>query len=197
MARYEEDQLRAYQMSRLRYYYAIIECDNAATGRPFLLAGSQSESILVFSSRGVLPFLFPDAPLLSLLSWPSVSCKAAGIYNQCDGTEYERSSNVLDFRYVPDEVVFDETPTDVAEDLPDAEEFQPKEYVLSPFFFGGEGVLRNAPLPVSLCTFSFSAGHLFLNQLPDGCTPTLHRQADVGRRRRAQNKADKAQIYGR
>ncbi len=31
-ARFEEEQLRAYQMTRLRYYYAIITCDTAATG---------------------------------------------------------------------------------------------------------------------------------------------------------------------
>ena len=70
-------------MSRLRYYYAIIECDSAAT--------------------------------------------AEAVYETCDNTEFEKSGNVLDMRFVPDDVTFDDKPTDVATDMPDSFNFAPKE----------------------------------------------------------------------
>ncbi|KAA1471548.1 hypothetical protein DENSPDRAFT_837564 [Dentipellis sp. KUC8613] len=65
---YDEDALRQYQLERLRYYYAIVECDTAETG--------------------------------------------AYLYSELQGTELERSANVFDLSFVPDEMTFDDDPRD-------------------------------------------------------------------------------------
>ncbi|KAG2140964.1 uncharacterized protein EDB93DRAFT_650462 [Suillus bovinus] len=73
-ADYDEDALRKYQLERLRYYYAIVECDTAEA--------------------------------------------AVHIYNELEGTELERSANVFDLSFVPDEMAFDEEYRDEATDDP-------------------------------------------------------------------------------
>jgi hypothetical protein len=57
------------QLEKLDYYYAVVECDSAAT--------------------------------------------AGEIYKACDGLEFERSSNVLDLSFIPDDVTFDLPPREV------------------------------------------------------------------------------------
>ncbi|KAG9309208.1 hypothetical protein JVU11DRAFT_10922 [Chiua virens] len=73
---YDEDALRKYQLERLRYYYAVVECDAVET--------------------------------------------AAHVYNELEGTELERSANVFDLSFVPDDMIFDDEPRDEATQLPDA-----------------------------------------------------------------------------
>ncbi|TFY67132.1 hypothetical protein EVJ58_g1807 [Rhodofomes roseus] len=69
---YDEDALRKYQLERLRYYYAIVECDGVEA--------------------------------------------ASHIYNELEGTELERSANVFDLSFVPDDMTFDDEPRDEATD---------------------------------------------------------------------------------
>ncbi|KAJ3563438.1 hypothetical protein NP233_g8936 [Leucocoprinus birnbaumii] len=81
---YDEDALRRYQLERLRYYYAIVECDTTEA--------------------------------------------ASHIYNQLEGTELERSANVFDLSFVPDEMTFENDPRDeAAEDV--STNYKPVEYV--------------------------------------------------------------------
>ena len=61
---YNDLEVRKYQLERLKYYFALVECDSRET--------------------------------------------AAAIYAKCDGLEFEKSANVLDLRYVPEEVQFEE-----------------------------------------------------------------------------------------
>ncbi|KAF6135868.1 hypothetical protein GIB67_038940 [Kingdonia uniflora] len=70
----DDVKLRAYEKSRLRYFYAVVECDSIAT--------------------------------------------ADYLYRTCDGTEFERTSNVLDLRFIPDSMEFKHPPRDVASEAP-------------------------------------------------------------------------------
>ncbi|KAI0082298.1 hypothetical protein K474DRAFT_1655677 [Panus rudis PR-1116 ss-1] len=69
---YDEDALRRYQLERLRYYYAIVECDTVEA--------------------------------------------ASHIFNELEGTELERSANVFDLSFVPNDMTFDDEPRDEATD---------------------------------------------------------------------------------
>lgn len=70
----DDEKLRAYEISRLRYYYAVVVCDSVAT--------------------------------------------ADYLYKSCDGVEFERSSNILDVRFIPDDMEFKHPPRDQATEAP-------------------------------------------------------------------------------
>ncbi|KAK9165072.1 hypothetical protein Scep_000263 [Stephania cephalantha] len=70
----DDEKIRAYEKRRMRYYYAVVECDSVAT--------------------------------------------ADYLYKTCDGTEFERTSNVLDLRFIPDSMEFKHPPRDVATEVP-------------------------------------------------------------------------------
>ncbi|KAI9512922.1 hypothetical protein F5148DRAFT_1279424 [Russula earlei] len=61
---YDEDALRKYQLQRLRYFYAIVECDTVQL--------------------------------------------ASYLYSELEGAELERSANVLNLSFVPDDMTFEE-----------------------------------------------------------------------------------------
>ncbi|XP_064478666.1 ESF1 homolog [Ornithodoros turicata] len=75
---HDEEALRRYHLKRLKYYYAVAECDSVDT--------------------------------------------ADHLYKELDGREYEASGTCLDLRFVPDDMVFNDEPTSVAESLPDSYE---------------------------------------------------------------------------
>ncbi|PNY29398.1 Pre-rRNA-processing protein esf1 [Tolypocladium capitatum] len=49
------------------------------------------------------------------------------IYEATDGTEYQSSSNVIDLRFVPDDVTFDDEPRDECDKVPDS--YKPVDFV--------------------------------------------------------------------
>eukprot|EP00299_Pterocystis_sp_00344_P010866 c4965_g1_i2.p1 GENE.c4965_g1_i2~~c4965_g1_i2.p1 ORF type:complete len:586 (-),score=173.14 c4965_g1_i2:400-2157(-) len=78
----DERKLRKYEKQRLRYYFAVVECN-------------------------------------------SVAC-AEAIYTSCDGIEFERSSNFMDIRFIPDGTEIPTDPRDTATDVP--EDYEPPDF---------------------------------------------------------------------
>ncbi|KAF0684146.1 Aste57867_23876 [Aphanomyces stellatus] len=73
---FDKEKLRAYELEKLRYYYAVANFNSVAA--------------------------------------------AAAVFEQCDGLEYETSSNLLDLRFVPDDVTFANTPKESASSMPES-----------------------------------------------------------------------------
>ena len=79
---FDQEELRKYQLSRLKYYYCVIECKTIEAAKK--------------------------------------------IYIECDDTEFESSSNLIDLRYIPNETVFSNQVFDFAENLDS--EYTPKDF---------------------------------------------------------------------
>eukprot|EP00039_Didymoeca_costata_P010935 m.149252 g.149252 ORF g.149252 m.149252 type:complete len:630 (+) comp15009_c0_seq2:204-2093(+) len=80
----DQEKLRAYEMSKLRYYYAVVVCDSVET--------------------------------------------ASTIYKACDGHEFEKSRNIMDIRFIPDDVEFENEPKEICDDMPNPEEINEKSF---------------------------------------------------------------------
>jgi hypothetical protein len=63
---FDDKALRQYQLDRLKYYYAVIECSTVAASK--------------------------------------------AIYDACDGLEFEKSANMFDLRYIPEDMEFEDEP---------------------------------------------------------------------------------------
>ena len=88
---FSQEKLRQYQINRLKYYYAVVDCD---------------------------------------------SCKTANhLYEECDGVEFELSANILDLRFIPDDMEFEHEPKSVCTDLPAMTAYEPTKYVFFYFLF--------------------------------------------------------------
>ncbi|CAG8474711.1 19598_t:CDS:10 [Gigaspora margarita] len=80
---FDQDALRKYQLERLKYYYAVVDCDTVENSRH--------------------------------------------IYQQCDGTEFESTANVLDLRFIPDDMTFEDEAKDECFQAPDI--YKPVDFV--------------------------------------------------------------------
>ncbi|RIA89423.1 hypothetical protein C1645_772397 [Glomus cerebriforme] len=80
---FDTEALRKYQLERLRYYYAVVDCDTVET--------------------------------------------AHHIYQQCDGAEFESTSNSLDLRFIPNDMEFNDEPKDECFQAPDI--YKPVDFV--------------------------------------------------------------------
>ena len=61
----------------------------------------------------------------AIISFDSINT-ASSVYNECDGLEFETSSNVLDLRFVPDDTTFSNRRRDVATTIPNS--YKPPEW---------------------------------------------------------------------
>ncbi|CAB4487007.1 unnamed protein product [Rhizophagus irregularis] len=80
---FDSEALRKYQLERLRYYYAVVDCDTIETARH--------------------------------------------IYQQCDGAEFESTSNSFDLRFIPDDLEFNDELKDECFQAPDM--YEPVDFV--------------------------------------------------------------------
>ncbi|XP_031562221.1 ESF1 homolog [Actinia tenebrosa] len=81
---FSREKLRQYQINRLKYYYAVVECDSAETSNH--------------------------------------------VYEEFDGAEFELSGNLMDLRFIPDDMEFEHEPTSVATEMPTLATYKPPEF---------------------------------------------------------------------
>ena len=81
---YSNERLRQYQLQRLNFYYAVVECDS-----PGQCSLPCSDIVHVYGNMG-----WPVSGSCSPLSADT----ASHVYEQCDGLEYEHCGGKLDLR---------------------------------------------------------------------------------------------------
>jgi hypothetical protein len=80
----DQEALRRYQRERMKYYYAVAECDSVGTG--------------------------------------------SAVYKELDGEEYLNSGVLLDIRFIPDDLSFDDdVPRETATEVP--ADYEPRQFV--------------------------------------------------------------------
>lgn len=78
------EKLREYQLNRLKYYYAVVDCDSVRT--------------------------------------------ADAVYTECDSREYQLSSIILDLRYIPDDMTFEDEPREIFTESQTTVDYQPSTF---------------------------------------------------------------------
>ena len=81
--KYSREKLREYQLKRLQYYYAVVECDSR---------GRDSQDVIFSLSLRECTHVY-----VCMVTFVAIAT-AEHIYGQCDGLEYERSGGKLDLR---------------------------------------------------------------------------------------------------
>ena len=110
------NQLRRYQIERLRYWLG-------ANGRDWEVGRETKKASLQTRTPCHVGQTEPRSPASHRYFFAVVECDSVAtadtIYDQCDGLEYEGSANMLDLRFVPDDVSYKtDTPRDVATAVP-------------------------------------------------------------------------------
>lgn len=86
-SRFHQEKLRQYQINRLKYYFAVVDCDSPRT--------------------------------------------ADALYNELNGMEFESSGCILDLRFIPDDMIFDQEPVSVTSSISCPEDYKPLHFVTS------------------------------------------------------------------
>jgi hypothetical protein len=93
------DRLRKYQLERLRYVCTSHSLARSSSPSP------TSRSELIHICLLLLSDLYSYYYAVATFASPSA---AAFIHTECDNTEFERTANMFDIRFVPDEMTFDD-----------------------------------------------------------------------------------------
>lgn len=100
MCRVYREKMRDYQFKRLRYFYAVVQCDSADTAAHIY---SECDGYEYESSCSVLDLRYASAPPGDGVSFASPQMNYSPVFFRC--------------RFIPDEVAFEDEPRDTATDV--------------------------------------------------------------------------------
>ena len=137
---YNKEKLRRYQLNRLKYFYAVVECDSPGITAAHCWKISSNHhhcsnfnkqekfySLAKRYNKIRIEFLGEGSLFGYFKHWVFFLETAEKIYEECDGMEYEASSSHLDLRFIPEDMTFEQEPTSQATDMPSAESYKPSE----------------------------------------------------------------------